>query len=237
AFIRQDLHEECAPQAKPVFPAGTWQPYDIAFDERGRAFISDFANGLVLRFDRNGRFQTAWGGLNQPTHLAIDRRGYVYVIHANNTELAIFDADGNRLNKLEEQIANRPDKVEAYFSAPDFRTDRQGNLYLADLCDPPPVRPSEIAFDLRGNQLQVSRLTPVELQALQFPRVLFPDEGVYISTPLDSEIYRCLWHRVVIEGDLPKGSSVRVDTLTTEIEYDTEDLENQPETAWRTGQL
>ena len=39
----------------------SWKPYDIAFDSRGRAFVTDFANGVVHSFDRRGNWQIKFG--------------------------------------------------------------------------------------------------------------------------------------------------------------------------------
>lgn len=41
-------------------------------------------------------------------------------------------------------------------------------------------------------------------------------DGTFVSEPLDSRIYACEWHRVVIRGSLPAGATIRVETFTSE---------------------
>jgi phage tail-like protein len=223
-----------------------WKPYAIAFDARGRAFVTDFANGVVHRFDRRGNWQLKFGALNQPAHLAIGRDGRIYVLQAGSGEAAIFSMGGEALGTV-----SRPDKIAAGFRSTGIATDRAGNLYLGGRCalhrfhcrkgEPPrftgtiplPADPSAIAFDLHGNLLVLS---PAQKKALMFAFTAFEKEGTYFSEPLDSEIYRCQWHSVVLEGDIPNGARVLAETFTTETPLDLVDLKNLADTAWKTQQ-
>jgi phage tail-like protein len=233
----QTQPDECEPQVLPSWPAEVWQPWDIAFDSHCRAFVTDTANGVIHRFDRHGRWQMAFGALNQPTHLAIDRHDRLYVVETGNADVVVFDANGKELEPV-----SRGDKIAFEFCSPSFATDIKGNLYLGELCKqkpPPPdecsgslpVHPELIVFDLHGNQL-----TPEQLKKLPLVMTVFEQEGVYQSKPLDSEIYRCQWHSVVIQGTLPPGTRIVVDTFTAETPLDPADLDQLPETAWRTHQ-
>lgn len=217
--------------------ASAWQPYDLVFDVRGRAFISDFANGVIHRFDRLGRWQIKFGGLNQPTHLAIDRLGKIYVAQAGLNEVWLFDADGKFLG-----AESRSCKVARDFCATGVITDAAGHLHLGESCDaqrpaagnsapPCSLPPTEKVFDAQGNLLVPA---PGEPKNLLFPPTAFAREGIYLSLPLDSEIYRCQWHRIVIEGDVPIGATVQVETFTAEKTLDDADLDLLPELAWRT---
>lgn len=221
-----------------------WKPYDIAFDTFGRAFVTDLANGVVHRFGRRGNWQLKFGALNQPAHLAISRDGRVYVVQTGSSEVAIFNLDGQTLGTV-----SRPDKIAASFCAAGIATDRVGNLYLGDRCAlhrfhccagrkpqltgtlPLAADPSAIAFDPHGNLLMLS---PAQKKALQFPMTAFEQEGTYLSEPLDSELYRCQWHRIVFEGEIPNGAAVLAETFTAEIPLDSGDL--QAGTAWKTHQ-
>ena len=109
------------------------------------------------------------------------------------------------------------------FRSTGIATDSAGNLYLGGRCAihrfrccedelpcltgtiPLPADPSAIAFDLHGNLLVLS---PAQKKALQFPVTAFEQEGTFLSEPLDSELYRCQWHSVVLEGEIPNGARV-----------------------------
>ncbi len=223
-----------------------WKPYDIAFDARGRAFVTDFANGVVHRFDRRGNWRMKFGTLSQPAHLAISRDGRIYVLQAGSGEVAIFGMEGGALGTV-----GRPDKIAAGFCPTGIATDSAGNLYLGGRCAvhrfhcrkgeqprftgtiPLPADPSAIAFDRHGNLLVLS---PAQRKALKFAPTAFEKEGIYLSEPLDSEIYRCQWHSVALEGDIPDGARVLAETFTAETPLDLIDLENLADTAWKTQQ-
>jgi phage tail-like protein len=60
---------------------------------------------------------------------------------------------------------------------------------------------------------------------------------VVYSEPLDSRIYRCPWHRVVLHAHISAGAQVQVDTLTAESPKELAELLALPETRWTTGQI
>jgi phage tail-like protein len=221
--------------------AQPWKPFDIAFDSRGHAFVSDVANGVIHRFDRRGNWQKKFGALNQPTHLAISADNLIYIVESGTGEVAVFDADGALFTPAEPLDNSRPDKLASKFYPTGIATDADGNLYLAPFCaariecDAGKTQrdPSSIAFDLHGNSFVLSAS---QQKAFQSSVVAFEKEGVYLSEPLDSEIYRCQWHSVVIRGELPAGAQIVVDTFTAEASLDLADLASLSDTAWRTHQ-
>jgi phage tail-like protein len=227
--------------------AQPWQPYSMVFDACGRAFVSDFANGVIHRFAQGGRWQIQFGRLTQPTHLAVSCDGRVYVVQSGNPDVAIFDLDGKELGTV-----TWADRIAAGFCSTGIATDSAGNLYLAERCTVHRFRrcneeggvhstgstsllsdASTIAFDLHGNLLVLS---PTQKKVLQLPPVAFEKEGIYWSQPLDSELYRCQWHSITLEGEIPPGSRVGVETFTAETPIDLLDLKNLSATAWNTQQ-
>ena len=52
------------------------------------------------------------------------------------------------------------------------------------------------------------------------PRVTLP-QATYVSAALDSELYRCQWHRIILRGEIPAGARVVVSTYTAEASWPT----------------
>lgn len=81
------------------------QPTDIAFGTDGRIYVSDgYGNNRIVRYDAQGRFERAWGGLgvdpgqfSLPHSVAVDSRDHVYVADRNNVRVQVFDRDGTVL--------------------------------------------------------------------------------------------------------------------------------------------
>jgi len=70
----------------------------------------------------------------------------------------------------------------------------------------------------------------------RFPH--FEKHGVYISRAMDSDIDRCQWHKILLDGaaEIPTGASVTVWTYTSEIERTSEDISALDDKSWHTGQ-
>ena len=107
------------------------------------------------------------------------------------------------------------------------KMDPGGHLDLRSLCVPKDSLsggPSGL-FDLSGNPVPASGAAPG-------PQ--FEAKGTYWSEPLDSELHRCQWHRVVIHGEVPVGSRLHVATHTAEIRQSLDHIADLPESAWAT---
>ena len=59
--------------------------------------------------------------------------------------------------------------------------------------------------------------------------------AVYYSTALDSELYRCQWHRIILRGDIPTGARVVVSTYAAEALLTDEQVQDLGD-AWETNQ-
>ncbi len=78
------------------------RPTDVAFAANGDIYVSDgYGNNRVVKFDKNGKFLTAWGKkgtgegeFNLPHSVAVDNRGRVFVGDRENHRLQVFDANG-----------------------------------------------------------------------------------------------------------------------------------------------
>jgi phage tail-like protein len=213
----------------------TWEPYDIAFDARGRVYVTDGANGCIHRFSPSGRWETRLAGLGKVTYLAIDCQDRLYVVtEGKERSVRIVDTDGKDLG-----TADRPEALIPMFPRPSFVVDAEGHLHLGLLCvapeskqekgasKPTRPRPERGVFDLHGDL--VPNPKPPAPPGYQ-------TSGTYYSRALDSELYRCQWHRIVLHGKIPSGARVLVSTYTAEAAYTDEQILNLPEEAWETHQ-
>jgi phage tail-like protein len=171
--------------------ANPWTPYDVAFDGRGRVFVTDPANGCIHRFHAGGYWETCFTGFGEVTNLAIDCNDHLYVVEKNTPDVVrVIDAEGRSLTS-----ASR----------------------VADLI---PLFPRPCYVSDEANKTD-----------------LYPVSGTYLSRPLDSKLYRCVWHRIVLHGSIPAGSRVRVETYTAEAEVSLLQIQNLPPEAWETQQV
>jgi phage tail-like protein len=258
-LVPPTLTAPAAPDWRPglAYPPTTWHPWDVVVDADCRAYVSDFANGLVHVFDAGGRWLRAWdgvcagtGALSQPMHLALDRSGRLYVVQRDKDYVVVLDRAGACVGR-----ATSPADLAPNFRPGPLATDSAGNLYVADTvtgrlycyrcCDEPgtPVRftgthtglrvVSGLAFDEQGRPLAVDAAGKV----IQLdPAAALATAGRYDSQPLDSERAGCQWHRVVLQGDLPAGCSVRIETYSSEVDRTDDEIASLPVEAWATRQ-
>jgi len=90
------------------------EPSDLAIAPNGDIYVADGhiaqeSNARIVRFDRNGRFISAWGTkgdapgeLDCPHSIALDSRGRVFVGDRTNNRIQIFSPDGDLLDIWEQ---------------------------------------------------------------------------------------------------------------------------------------
>jgi phage tail-like protein len=194
-----------------------WEPWDVAVDPRGRILVSDRAGGRIVRFDRVGRPLGSFGGegdapLRRPTHLAVDQAGRIYVVEEGEEAVRVLGPDGRPL-----EVLHRHHEALGRFCRVTVTVDGQGNVLLlgdhvVDLGPPGSSHcPSTRALDT------TIRLEPA---------------GAFTSTALDSSIYRCRWHRVVVRADLPAGTALTVRTFTAEAPRSDAEVADLPDDRW-----
>lgn len=242
---------------KLTYPPGTWQPWDIALSSRNVAYVSDYANGLIHVFDAWGQWITAFKGdtgeqpaLEKPTHITLDRQERLYIIQEGKDYVTVLDSNGTFLKKVQQ-----PADIKGDFRPLSIAVDEAGNIYLCDgitrrlyyychtvddsYAEPATCRDfyccgTALTFDKVGNPLLVD--AEQQRVLLLKPTILYNSLGTYYSEALDSNIYRCQWHRVLLSAHIPPGTSVRVDTYTAEAPKTIEEIQ-QPDTPWETGQI
>jgi phage tail-like protein len=251
-----DPAPDCLRQA-PAFEPHTWRPWDIALSCDCRAFVSDYENGLVHVFDPAGRWREAYTGegggapaFERPTHIALDKECRLYVVQEGKDYVTVLDADGKFVGQVKS-----PEEVKGRFCPVAVAVDASGNLCVSDCAarrvytyaraEDGTMQPSGewrafegagagIAFDLSGNALlsdagqrRVCRMSAAAAYEL---------EGRYYSEPLDSRIYQCRWHRVVLCASVESGTQLRVDTFSSESPKTAAEITGLPESRWATGQ-
>jgi phage tail-like protein len=214
-----------------------WEPYDIAFDARGRVFVSDGANACIHRFSPTGQWEVCLPGFDKVTYLTIDCLDRLYVmVEGVERKLYVVDTDGRAIETVDRLEALIP-----LFPSPTFVVDPAGNLHLGSLCVNKEIQkencesgksrpiPEYGVFDLHGDL--VTSLTVPALPA-------YYKQGFYYSQALDSELYRCQWHRILLRGEAPPGAHIEISTYTAEALLPSDDqVQNLPEDAWETKQI
>ncbi len=212
--------------------ASDWEPYAVALDGRGRVFVSDGANGCIHRFNSGGRWEKCLAGFGSVKDIAIDCLNRIYVVTEGvDRTVRVVDLEGKDLS-----VATRSDLLKAAFPRLPFEIDAAGRLNLCQLCrGPSPAEsccsePKELpcVFDLNGNPVA----GPPAQVSPQYSK-----EGTFISAELDSSLYRCQWHRIVVRGEIPSGTSIRVLTYTGETPQPKDFIKSLPDDVWATNQV
>lgn len=237
---------------------GIWRPWDVAISSRNRAYVSDYANGLIHVFDAWGQWQTAFKGdsdkdnqpaLQKPTHITLDKQGNLYIIQEGKTYVTVLDAQGAFLRRVEQ-----PAEAQSNFCPLSVAVDEEGNIYLCDgstrrlyyycrtasgafaspaVCQSFYCVGTALIFDKVGNPL----LLDAERQKVLILKtaVLYEESGYYYSDALDSEIYNCQWHRVLLSANIASGASVTVNTFTSEVKKSIEEIQSLTPERWQTN--
>jgi hypothetical protein len=87
-------------------------PTDVAWDSEDNVYISDgYGNSRIAKVDKHGNWIKSWGSrgtadgqFNTPHNIAIDRQGNVYVADRGNRRIQVFDADGNHLRNIVQNV-------------------------------------------------------------------------------------------------------------------------------------
>lgn len=194
-----------------------WKPSALAVAPDGRAFVADIANGAVHVFDRTGAWRAAWLGFGAVSALAIDRFGRLYTYVPGEPFVSIWNPQGEAIAQ-----ATDVDEVRDCFARlPDFASDSTGRINLSGRCA------SAGWFDGSGKPSTAAPSTPPAFAA----------SGVWLSTTLDSRIGRCQWHRIVPKARTPSGTSITIQTFTSEVDQPVDMIAGLPPTAWTTVPL
>ena len=202
--------------------ANAWEPYAAVCDVQGRLYVADRANGAVHRFSAAGQWEKHWIGFGLAGQLAFDCDGRLFVLDESAPpQLWQLGMDGAPL-----RVDALYDEMVGSFAPMPFAVDANGNLDLMPLCVVPPgcEAPSGV-FDAFGDLITAPQAT----------RPTFEKEGFYYSRSLDSEFYQCQWHRIVLCGLVPPGSSLEIATFTAETEWSDSQIMALDDERWQTN--
>lgn len=198
-------------------------PVDVA-TQSGSAYILDRQRGRVLRHTppRDALVSV----VDEPqasgrwTRVLVDRTGHIFLYDAAANRLDRFDPAGRYLGAVSEA-----GDVRDRFDPPPIRLDHRGRFCLpgdlARACQrgrpkqpPPPENPGALCppFAPDGSGLLFNRDGSRATRAYAEPPgpPIYRRDGTVIIGPLDSDIYRCQWHRIVLDLTLPGGTRIEL---------------------------
>ncbi len=188
--------------------------WDLAYDSHGWLYAADSLNGRVWRFDPLWRLDSTYHGgdgtLQRPRHLALDNSDRLFVVDQGLNRIVALDPLGRVLSGFSAERL-----VDYRFPLP-LRLE-ENLLYL-----PQEERPDCPALRLPGLEVDRSgRLLGHSPMLLARPRgVEYPRSGTFVTLALDSGIFECAWHRMVLDADLPELTRLTVRTMTAPTDMD-----------------
>jgi phage tail-like protein len=200
-------------------PGGT--PWDVAHDSTGRAYVADAAAGRVHRFDRLWRRDAGYVGghglLRRPRHLAVDDEDRLHVVDADLSGVVVLDGRGRPLPG-QETPEGRAATVRALHRRafpPPLRLDAAG-LWLPQQRRPdcPALFLSGLTVDRRGRADVPGQSAPGPVLLPRPSGPAFTQAGRFVSQPLDGGAAGVVWHRVVLDADVPRDTALVLRTFT-----------------------
>jgi phage tail-like protein len=212
------LRAEWAPPASLKL-SHNWKPRSLDFDSKGFVYVADSANDRVHVFGPGGRWIRAILFAGAPTLVAVDCSNTIYVRLRGESALRKLAEDQQHTVAVP-----GPADLAGRFAPPPVTVDIHGNLDVSCLCG---EDAGTCVFDPSGN--------PLPPPAFKIPPPLFQTSGTFYAA-LDSKLYRCQWHRVILSTDIPRGSRLIVSTYTTEVDLPADQIPDFPESVWQTNQ-
>jgi phage tail-like protein len=232
-----------------------WDPRDLAVTRDGRLYVADYLNGLIHVFDAAGCWRKSFDGsgpntppIAKPVRIALDAECRIYVIQEGVDSILVL----NRHGAYEAAITS-PDDLYGRFCPAAVAVDSNGDIHVTDRfqpflqqfeagswrrkCGSQPAAPlstsslRDLLFDASGNPVVISGNQVLQMTAA----AVFDSDGSFTTDALDSRIYRCPWHRVVMHCLIPAGSQITVETLTAEETMAADEVALLPDSRWTTS--
>lgn len=201
-------------------PRPGWRPASVAAGPTG-GYVLDAANGAVYRYqDAFGTPAVVFPEGGGPwDRLAVDDSGRLYLRADAEHRLDVFAPDGRLLRSVADggQVADA-------FPPPRLTADHRRRFRV----------PAGLLCDLPAAWYDPATGGPAEFRDDEWVGPApYRTAGTWIGGPLDSEIYRCQWHRIELDPLMvPAGARVRISTYTDADELAIADVLAVPEAQW-----
>jgi phage tail-like protein len=230
------------------------EPWDITMDSKGHIYVVDKGNHRIQKFTGNRVFMVEFGQaqLSHPKHIAVDTHDRIHVIDDADS-VKTFSTAGDFLGQeaFEDETADAPvappiwvdyagrvhyDIRSAiiqphFFSHKDYRTlgpfGQEKCLTLFEGVIP------GLYFEKTGKLVFDAENMPQPV----IGAVTYKKEGIFYTQALDSQTYKCQWHKVLLDADLPAGTTVTVDTYSAASKKDFLEVKSLPSHLWLTRQV
>jgi phage tail-like protein len=169
----------------------------IALDRRGTLYVVDGTR--IARFDRSGVEQPAWSCPDDVDRIAIATDHSVWLVTSTASGLALYRRSGDAF------VPATVTELDAAFPITDLIA-ADANGFCLQL-PAGPAAPVTICFDRCGRPGPAIPPPPPTPRAKQ---------GSICFALLDSGIQRCVWHRVVVEADVPDRTAIEIKLATLE---------------------
>ncbi|MEE8449667.1 MAG: hypothetical protein V3S39_08545 [Thermodesulfobacteriota bacterium] len=124
-----------------------YQPVDVAVSPDGnRFYVSDYARGLVFRFNIEEKKVKLFGKFSRPFGIALDKKDRLYVAEQGSKYIRVIDQEGNRLKSITHESLERPAGLAL--------DEKRGLLYVADASFGKSNNHLVKVFDLEGKFLR-----------------------------------------------------------------------------------
>jgi phage tail-like protein len=230
---------------------------DLAIDSDDNIYVVDKGNHRVQKFNKAGEYLGEFGKvgitneaqLSNPEHIAIDASDQIYVADDKDF-VRKFSSQGDYLSAI-----YLVEEVSDSFTKPALTVDRAGRIhfkirfpkYLFFSDEEPDVKSSvrmqachEVLDGvIPGIFYQDGKLI-VGTDAIPEPveeAVEYVPEGTIYTGPLDSLTYKCPWHKIELDADIPEGTSLEVRTYTSELKKEPHEVVALPDSFWLTNQV
>jgi phage tail-like protein len=200
-----------------ILAGGLREPVDVAISPEGRVFVADREAGLIAVFNqrfercadfppRNGEGQPAGP---RPIAVMVDADGAILVADASHPRLLRFTGSGEPLAEAElGGLVRAQEAGPVALAALEKAYGRTLSRFYAGVCGP--CRPAR-----DGGQALAAVHRALRLLLLRLGRAFEPS-GVFVSAALDGGAPGVTWHRIEIDGELPPGTWLKVQTVTSD---------------------
>lgn len=198
-------------------PVGNATILDMALDSHHSLYVLDGEGRQVFVIDRAGKLAkaTLTAALEAPVSIAIDREDNLYVLEYARKQVLRFDTRGTLAGATEALTV-------ADFQPSALAVDTPGNIYIGD------KRAQGVPYQIeatgkavpvgyQGAAMRLALSRQGDLYILSSNEIAFlklveryVSQGSYVTKALDSTVFDCQWHKVVIDADIPANTGMSV---------------------------